>query len=561
MDYQKTILIAALLFVMLGLWNAWQKDYPPVSVATTASAVNTNSPASTIPSSVAIKPVLTSASTSTAESTPSSFQKTASEQLIRVRTDVMEVFIDPRGGNIVRTNMLQYPETHGQSEPLVLLNNNPDHFYIAESGLLGQEGPDTAQGQAVYGSLSKDYTLDTNQKTLTVPLKWQNKQGIVVTKTLSFNRGSYAIGVNYNIQNNSKTSWAGQFYSQITKKDTESKKHSLFNITSYNGAAISSTQKRYEKLSFAKMSKENLDRTVQGGWVAMQQHYFLSAWIPPSQTESYQYYSRMSDDVYSVGLMSQPIKLAPHQQATTGATLYAGPELMDTLKGLAPGLDLTIDFGWLWFISIGIFWLMKEIYQWVGNWGWSIVLVTVLIKALFYKLSERSYKSMAAMRQLQPRLQALKDRYGEDKQKLTQATMELYKTEKISPLGGCLPVLVQIPVFIALYWVLLESVELRQAPFIAWIQDLSAKDPYYILPVVMGLTLLIQQRLNPQPTDPIQAKVMLAMPVVMTILFVNFPAGLVLYWTVNNGLSILQQWLITLRIERVSARKKNNVVT
>jgi YidC/Oxa1 family membrane protein insertase len=564
MDLQRTILMAALLLVSLGLWNAWQKDYPPI-VATTSNISTGAAPLSTIPTSVASKQA--QISPSTAVLTPSSSanttkiaslqNNTGSEQLIHVRTDVMDVIIDPHGGNVVHVSLLQYPESRNNAEPFLLLNTSNESFYIAESGLLGNEGPDTAQGQAVYRSPSSDYTLEDNQKVIAIPLKWKNKQGIEVTKTLSFDRGSYAIRVNYNLQNNSQTPWVGQFYSQISKKDTDTKKRSLFNITSYNGAAISSADKRYEKISFSKMTKENLDRSIKGGWAAMQQHYFLSAWIPPSQTETFQYYSRVTDDVYSIGFMGAPIQVLPKQQLSTGATLYAGPELMDTLKGLAPGLDLTIDFGWLWFISLGIFWLMKQIYQLIGNWGWSIVLVTFIIKALFYKLSERSYKSMAAMRQLQPRMLALKERYGDDKQKMSQATMELYKSEKINPLGGCLPILVQIPVFIALYWVLLESVELRQAPFIGWIQDLSVKDPYYILPVVMGLTLLLQQRLNPQPTDPVQAKVMLAMPVIMTILFVNFPAGLVLYWVVNNALSILQQWLITMRIERLGARKKN----
>jgi YidC/Oxa1 family membrane protein insertase len=296
------------------------------------------------------------------------------------------------------------------------------------------------------------------------------------------------------------------------------------------------------------MDEQNLNVSITGGWAAMLEHYFLSAWVP-ANTEMFNYYSHVTDgDMYTLGMLSAPLTLQPGATTIVGAKLYTGPEIMDRLKAVAPNLDLTIDYGFLWFISIAIFWLMKQIYQIVGNWGWSIVLVTVIIKLAFYHLSAKSYRSMAAMRKLQPRLQMLKERYGDDKQKLTQTTMELYKAEKINPLGGCLPVLVQIPVFIALYWVLIESVELRQAPFILWIHDLSAKDPYFILPIIMGITMFIQQHLNPPPADPVQAKMMKFLPIFFTFLFINFPAGLVLYWIVNNSISILQQWYITKKV-------------
>ena len=289
----------------------------------------------------------------------------------------------------------------------------------------------------------------------------------------------------------------------------------------------------------------------------MLEHYFLGAWIPVS-SQAYQFYSKATPaQRYTIGMLGPVLQAAPGSTITTGSKLYAGPELTDVLKNIAPGLDLTVDYGVLWFISMAIFSVMKEIYHFIGNWGWSIVLVTLMIKLLFYKLSATSYRSMAAMRKIQPRIQALRERYGDDRPKLTQATMELYKNEKINPLGGCLPMLVQIPVFLALYWVLIESVQLRQAPFILWIHDLSVKDPYYVLPLLMGITIFIQQKMSPPPPDPLQAKVMMVLPVFFTVLFLGFPAGLVLYWVVNNTLSIAQQWYIMRHVERADAKHKH----
>ena len=282
----------------------------------------------------------------------------------------------------------------------------------------------------------------------------------------------------------------------------------------------------------------------QGGWAAMQQHYFLSAWIPEQNQENLFYTHTQGSDLYTVGIRGPDVKVAPGTQTITQAKLYVGPELTEQLKQLAPHLDMTVDYGWLWFISDILYWLLAKMYLLMGNWGFAIIAVTVLIKLLFYPLSAASYRSMSKMRALQPKIAMLRERYGDDRQKLTQETMALYRRDKINPFGGCLPILVQIPIFIALYWVLVESVQLRQAPFIFWIHDLSVKDPYFILPILMGITMVIQQRMNPAPPDPTQAKVMMMLPIVFTLLFMNFPAGLVLYWVVNNGLSILQQWYI-----------------
>lgn len=540
MDFQRVVLYSALMFVVLSLWNAWQKDYPPAKAAApqaqtqnyvaTPSALSQSGPSASQP-----------APASTAPET----KRATSANLIEVKTDVLKVSIDPQGGNIVKAVLPHYPESVDQpNSPIVLLDDSENKLYVAQSGLLSATGPDTQQGQALLAAEKNSYELAPNENTLKVPLRWRNAQGVDVVKTFIFKRNDYSIGINYQIVNHSAQSWSGQLYTQLVQKKPPSTNGGLFNISSYTGGAVSTPSKRYQKVSFDQMAKQDLNQTTQNGWMAMQQHYFLSAWVP-NPSESFNYYTHaMNGDVYVLGAVGPQITIAPNQTATTAATLYAGPELMDQLRSLAPGLDLTIDYGWLWFISIAIFWLLKQIHQIVGNWGWAIVLVTVFIKLCFYKLSASSYKSMAGMRKMQPKIEALKERYAQDKQKLSQAMMELYKKEKINPLGGCLPILVQIPVFIALYWVLLESVELRQAPFILWIKDLSVKDPYHILPGIMGVTMFLQQKLSPAPADPVQAKVMLAMPIVMTALFWNFPAGLVLYWAVNNTLSIAQQWYV-----------------
>jgi YidC/Oxa1 family membrane protein insertase len=298
------------------------------------------------------------------------------------------------------------------------------------------------------------------------------------------------------------------------------------------------------------MQSKPLDTVVQGGWAAMIQHYFISAWIP-AQTATSHYYSKVTPSgLYVIGMIGEPLTVAPGATVTTGATLYTGPAIADLLEKAAPGLKLTIDYGWFWFISDIIFWMMQKIYEFVGNWGWSIVLVTLIIKLLFYKLSDKSYRSMSKLKKLQPRMEALRERFGNDRQKLTQATLDLYRQEKVNPMSGCLPIIIQIPVFIALYWVLVESVQLRQAPFIFWIHDLSKADPYYVLPILMGASMFLQQRLNPPPPDPTQAKVMMLMPFVFMVLFANFPAGLMLYWFVNNTLSFLQQWHIMHQINK-----------
>jgi YidC/Oxa1 family membrane protein insertase len=357
--------------------------------------------------------------------------------------------------------------------------------------------------------------------------------------------------------NQSSQPWEGNLYTQLMRTDSPPPNNSGFmNLATYFGAAVSTPQKPFEKITFKEMNQKSLDQTVEGGWAAMIQHYFISAWIPEKSVTSTYYTKVLPNGLHAIGMIGKPVTAAPGTTVTSGATLYVGPSLGDQLEQAAPHLKLTIDYGWFWFISDIIFWMMQHIYDVVGNWGWSIVIVTIIIKLLFYQLSNNSYRSMSGLKKLQPRIELLKERYKDDKQKLTQATMELYKEAKVNPMSGCLPILIQIPVFIALYWVLVESVQLRQAPFIFWIHDLSQHDPYYILPVMMGISMFLQQRLNPPPPDPMQAKIMMLMPVLFTFLFANFPAGLMLYWFVNNTLSFLQQWHIMHRVEKENANKK-----
>lgn len=548
MELTRVLLICLLFLFGFLLWNAWQNDYPthPQVTLPVEPAGSHFQPVS----------VIQTATTPTKTTIPAVATKALQQgqRLVQVRTDVLDITIDTLGGNIVQTKLLKYPQQLHSTEPYVLLSDDPSKLYVAQSGLVSNQGPDKIQGQALYTTSQSNYTLAPDQNQLTVNLKWKNNAGVTVTKQFIFQRNAYVIGVNYQIDNRSTAPWNGQFYAQLERKKVPPPEHSFFGINPYIGGAISTPDKPYQKISFDRMAEQNLNLPTTGGWVAYLEHYFLSAWIP-NNLQPLTYYTHTNDGLYTLGMLSQLFAVDAGKQANMGAKLYTGPESTEQLQAVAPHLDLTIDYGILWFISTALFWLLKKIYDVVGNWGWSIVLVTVLIKLAFYHLSAKSYRSMAAMRTLQPKLLALKERYGDDRQKLTQATMELYKAEKVNPLGGCLPVIVQIPVFIALYWVLLESVELRQASFL-WIHDLGQHDPYYILPIVMGLTMYIQQKLNPPPPDPMQAKMMQFLPIFFTFLFLNFPAGLVVYWVVNNTLSILQQWYITRSVELANERKK-----
>jgi YidC/Oxa1 family membrane protein insertase len=542
MDIRRIVLYMALALVSLSLWNTWQFEHPqskPV-IENTENQKQEGQP---------LLPQITpAADTSSVNSTTPQVDvpKNTNAPQVQVKTDVLNVTIDLQQGDVISSQLLDYPQSvEEKNKPFLLLQNQGNERYVANSNLFIASGQNVQALDFNFTSTQTQYELGPNQQQLTVTLNGKNSDGLEVKKGFIFNKGSYLIEVKYHIRNNSTNAWTGYLNTQLLRSSPQEDKSSMFHIGSYTGASYSEPGKhRYQKVSFSDMDKGNLNVDSKGGWIAMQQHYFLNAWVPETKANS-KFYTRVMNNDFTIGAVSQPIVLKPQEEKTIGSKLYTGPEITSELKAIAPSLDLTVDYGILWFLSSLLFSLMKTIYNFVGNWGWSIVLVTVLIKLAFYRLSAASYKSMAGMRKLQPKLQSLRERYGDDKAKISQATMELYKQEKVNPLGGCLPIVIQIPVFIALYWVLLESVELRQAPFMLWINDLAAADPYHVLPLIMGATMLIQQKLNPAPPDPMQAKIMMFLPILFTGLFWNFPAGLVLYWIVNNTLSILQQWYIT----------------
>lgn len=556
MDIKRVVLYGALTLIGYFLWMNWQTDYPPQNVTASQAAMAQNSSEATLLPTV-------DENAETAVNTGTDVASPASEglsQRVYVKTDVLNIAIDLKHGDIVNAQLLAYRESaNPHSKPFTLLQDNPYKRYVAESNLVMLKDRRVVKMDIPFQSAAQNYELGSGQDHIVVSLTGETKNGLHVTKQFKFTRGSYLIDMTYHLDKKGKP-WAGYLNTQFLRTDPKEDKTSMFHMGSFTGASFSVPgQTRYRKLSFQDMNKRNLEVESTGGWVAMQQHYFLSAWIPPANS-SQRFYSRVVDHDFTIGQVSNQIVVEPHEPQVLSTQLYLGPEITEDLKKIAPGLDLTVDYGWLWFISQLLFSLMKYIYLFVGNWGWAIVLVTLTIKLIFYRLQAASFKSMARMRRLQPKIASLRERYGDDKAKLSQATMELYRQEKVNPLGGCLPILVQIPVFIALYWVLIESVELRHAPFIMWISDLSAADPYHVLPIIMGFTMLIQQKLNPAPPDPMQAKIMMFFPVLLTVLFWNFPSGLVLYWTVNNTLTVLQQWYITQKFGDQKQTKKTLAV-
>lgn len=548
MDNQRLFLFVALSFVLLMLWQAWVEDYGPVQPEPQATtATGTAQPAAPVAEGEDI-PSAPAATTVTESAIPET-ELLKSAQTITVETDQYRISINTTGGDLRTADLLDYPETtEPDSPPFRLLNDTLPNIFVLQSGLRTSSGSEPTH-HIVYSAVQTAYRMPDDADVLQVPLTWRSPEGVEVTKRYTFHRDSYLVDMEYEVRNDSGDDWHGRQYRQLQRTQVAETGQSTF-IYTYMGGVIYSPEEKYEKISFEDMVEQDLDRTITDGWAAMLQHYFVGAIIPEGGKQERYYTKTLSGARYVIGLISETQTIPAGETGTFSTRLFVGPKLQDEMKQVAPGLELTVDYGLLTVLAQPLFWLLKTIHKFVGNWGWAIILVTVLIKLAFYKLSETSYKSMANMRKLAPRLQSLKERYGDDRQKLNQAMMELYKKEKINPLGGCLPILVQIPVFIALYWMLLESVELRQAPFMLWIQDMSSPDPYYILPLLMGVTMLIQQKLNPAPMDPIQAKVMMVLPVVFTVFFAFFPSGLVLYWVVNNTLSIAQQWVITRRIER-----------
>ena len=556
MDNVRLILIFALAFVLLLLYQAWVKDYGTAPFQTAeAPSQETEKPTSPPGQAVPTPSVpIVETPGGTTEAVPAPEAKTVTQSpVVRVRTDVLDLEISTRGGDLRSLLLQDYPVSPETPETkFQLFKPVPPDLFVAQSGLLGSDPETAPTHEAQYSAERAEYTLSPDQEQLDVILHWTHPSGVEVAKHFIFRRGSYLVEVRHEVTNRSGLPWTGRVYTQLQRTPPPKKSGTSF-IYTFTGGAIYTPEDKYDKIPFEDMSESKLDRDVIGGWISMIQHYFLAAWIPPAEATQHFYSNALSGDRYVLGMYSQPVTLPDGASQSFVDQLFAGPKLQDALAKVAKGLELTVDYGWLTVVSQPLFWLLEKLHDLLGNWGWAIIFLTILIKLAFYKLSETSYKSMANMRRMTPRLQALKDRYGSDKQRLNQAMMELYKKEKINPLGGCLPVVVQIPVFIALYWVLLESVELRQAPFILWMNNLSAPDPYFVLPLVMGISMFIQQKLNPAPVDPIQAKIMMALPVVFTVFFAFFPSGLVLYWVVNNILSIAQQWYITRKIEQAAA--------
>ena len=555
MDTKRIILLAAIAFIAMQLWTAWQKDYGQTPAQAVALNTDNNS---LIPDKILNS---RSATTTTTESkndhVVNPLVATNTGNTVKVITDTLQLDIASKGANIVKAALPQYPVSLDKSDqPTVLLNTSPQSEYLAQSTFISK-GAKHGSADAYYKTSQQTYKLGENDNEMHVDFKWMSPEGVEFIKRYEFTRGDYDIGVKFIVNNASSKPWQGNLVTQLarTSEDPSGKK-GFFNIHAYFGASVSTEKESYKKLPFGDFKKKKLMETSQGGWAAMQQHYFLSAWIPEQKQENLFYTHVTGNDLHVVGVRGPQINVNPGASEVSSAKLYVGPELPEQLKTLAPHLNMTVDYGWLWFISDILYWMMSKINMLVGNWGWSIIILTLLIKALFYPLSAASYRSMSRMRLLQPKIATLRERYADDKQKLTKETMELYRREKVNPFGGCLPILIQIPIFIALYWVLVESVQLRQAPFIFWIHDLSIKDPFYILPILMGITMLIQQRMNPAPPDPVQAKVMMMLPIVFTILFMNFPAGLVLYWVVNNTISMLQQGFIMHQVNSGKGRVK-----
>jgi YidC/Oxa1 family membrane protein insertase len=575
MDNLRLMLIFSLAVVLVLIYQAWEHDYgaarrpiaeqqapaAPAEGAQTLAAPPNQMAGQTADQGAQTAKVpegLPDAAASVAAATPvpapTDTQAVAAGTAsplapIAVETDVLRLEISPKGGTIASVWLNQYPvDPERPEDKLRLFKPEPPNMFIAQSGLLGSDPQSVPTHEAIFTSPQASYRLGERDDILVVELTWGQESGVQVVKRYRFQRGSYLVGVTQEVRNGMNADLTLRGYTQLQRTELNDPNESQF-VYTFTGGAYWTPEGKYRKVSFDDMRGERLSKPLTDGWVAMMQHYFVSAWVPPRGQADTLYTNVLADSRYIIGSYTPAVSLAPGASHSFEDALYIGPKVPETLAAIAPGLDLTVDYGMLAIIAQPIHWLLSKIHSVVGNWGWAIIILTILIKAIFYPLSEASYKSMAHMRQVAPRMQALKDRYGDDKERLNQAMMELYKKEKINPLGGCLPILIQIPVFIALYWVLLESVELRHAPFALWLTNLTAPDPYFVLPLLMGVSMYIQQKLNPQPPDPIQAKVMMALPFVFTVFFAFFPSGLVLYWTVNNLLSIAQQWHITRKIE------------
>jgi YidC/Oxa1 family membrane protein insertase len=565
MDLQRTLLIGAigvLSFMLLTEWVAFNDVKNAATAVQETSHLNQQADAPA-PAETGETPALADSDDipvapdhSAAEPASAGPTTMTKNSVIQIYTDVLQLAVDLNGGDIIELSLPKYlAEIDNPNKPFILLEDNQALIYIAQSGLIGSDGIDS-NGRAKFTSAARRFDLEDGQDSLVVDLAWEGDGAVNITKRLTFHRGEYLLNVDYLVQNDSDKRWQANLFGQIKRQSTPppSATSNAMAMKPFLGVAITQPDDRFTKFTFDDLAEEPFKAQLPGGWIAMIQHYFLSAWIPKAD-QTFNYSARTTKSGFNIaGFTSPPLVIDPGKSGEIGAEFYAGPKDQYRLAEISPYLDLSVDYGFLWWIAQPLFWLLTKIHSVVGNWGVAIILLTVLIKASFFKLSAASYRSMANMRRVQPKLVALREQYADDKQKQSQAMMELYKKEKINPMGGCLPILVQMPVFIGLYWMLMESVELRQAPFIWWIKDLSVMDPYFVLPLIMGASMYYMQKLNPPPPDPMQAKIMQWMPVMFTFFFLWFPAGLVLYWVVNNLLSMAQQFFITRQIEKAGAR-------
>jgi YidC/Oxa1 family membrane protein insertase len=544
MDTQRLIALIIFSLSAVFLWEAWQKHNAPKLAPP---------PASTIPARPSDVPATAAApSAGTPASAPAAAPPAGAAQPVgepvSVSTDLFDIEINTAGGDIRRVTMKQQHSALDSAKPLTLMGPDPKFFFITQTGLLGEGLPNH---KTLYDADKRSYALAPGQDAIEVRLHARDARGADVVKRFVFKRGTYVIDVSYDIANRGDRAIAPYAYFQFLRNgdppSQEAAQTSSFaGVTTFTGPALYTEESKYHKIDFKDVEKGKPlpVKKAADGWIAIVQHYFVSAWLPPPGKEREFFTNKVGDDLYTAGVVVPAGNIAPGASGTISARAYIGPQEAEALQHVAPGLDLVVDYGLLKILAEPLFLFLRWIHSLVGNWGWSIIILTIVIKLIFYPLNAKAGRSMAQMKVLAPKMEKLKELYGDDRQKLNQAMMELYRTEKINPLGGCLPILVQIPVFIALYWVLLESIELRHAPWLGWIQDLSAPDPYFILPVIYAVSMFVQTKINPQPADPVQARVMLVMPIMFSVFFLFFPAGLVLYWVVQNLLSIVQQWHI-----------------
>jgi len=555
MDNQRLLVWGAFVLLLWFTYQTWMQDYGPAPVQPTA-VVEPTEPADTV-DSIALPEVGDAPAQAPAGSLPGDTVVAAPDdgRTIRVITDVLDLQIATLGGTLVQATMLDYPVHKDQPDKLIeLLSREPGQLGLIRTGLRSATGP-SADHKVVFSAPKTEFVLDGNDE-IVVPLTWTGENGLMVEKRLAFKRGSYAISVEQTITNRSSGPWRGDQYTQLLRR-SRGRERSMFDVDSYSfDGPITYNGEKAEKLERDDLLKDGaIDYATPDGWVAAIQHHFLSAIVPEADAQ-HVFRVEVAGDTMIASVVGAKQTVEPGASHTFRRTIFVGPKTQAQLGDLHDRLKLTVDYGWLTILSQPMFWLLAFIYQYVGNWGLAIIVVTILIKAAFYKLTESSGRSMAKMRNLQPRMKALQERYKDDKQAQSQQMMELYKREKVNPAAGCLPILIQMPFFLAFYWVLVESVEMRQAPFAFWITDLSSRDPYFILPLIMGAAMLLQQKLNPAPADPVQARVMQIMPIMFTGFFAFFPSGLVLYWVTNTVLSIAQQWKINRVVEKEAAAHK-----